>query len=104
MQKVQSGTPLHSLSNGCPVAAHLKVLTALAVKLNGLIAQMDAYPTECLAPLDGELQRLVAQFDKACAEAEAMGVPLGTEFTTTDEGGRCYRLALTAEGVLLRVA
>lgn len=103
-RKALSGTSLHSLSDGCPVAAHLKVLTALAVKLSGLTAQVEACPTEGLASLDRELERLAAQFDEACAEAEAMGVPFGTEFNTTDEAGCCYRLALTAEGVLLRVA
>lgn len=90
--------------SGCTVASQLNTLTALAIRLNILTVQVEACPTERLASLDKELERLAAQFDKACTQAEELGVPLDTEFMTTDEAGRCYLLALTVEGVVLKVA
>jgi hypothetical protein len=102
--KSQSGTASHRFESGCPIAAHLNVLTDLAVRLNILTAQVEVCPTEWLLSLEGELERLVAQFDRACSDAERLGVPFNIEFETTDEAGRCYLLALTAEGVLFQVA
>lgn len=102
--KSRSGTASHRSGSGCPIVAQLNVLTDLAVRLNILTAQVEACLTEWLPPLERELERLVAQFDRACSDAERLGVPFNTEFETTDEAGRCYLLALTAEGVLFQVA
>ena len=92
-------SPCRPKRSGYPVASQLKVLIALAVRLNMLTLQVEACLPDCPAAIDRELARLAGQFDGAYLRALKLGTPLNTDFTITDGTGCHYLLRLISEGV-----
>lgn len=96
--------PYKFMCSECPVASQVNILLELAIKLNTLTCEVEACLSNCPLTIEQELEKAAIRFDKACARAAKLGVPLNTELTTTDHNGRYYLLSLTNEGVEYRVA
>ena len=93
------------LAKGDPTAqfsARLSTIADLAVQLNTLDVETERYPLEQTAALERELDRVAVRFDRACAQALRLGVPLNTEFLIVNRAGQRYILSLTVNGVEYR--
>ena len=93
---------------GCQVyrsepIALLNTLTRLALRLHTLSIQAEAYIHRPVAPMDRELQRLSARFDRVYTTAVQQNLPLGRTFRTVSCSGKRYQLTLTPLGIELNV-